>query len=80
MVKVFLLLMIVSVPNAPSVKYNALLYPNMEQCMVARDGYMAQYNSKDQNYKDNLIADATCLEFKTFPIKGLPAESIGLGI
>ena len=79
MVKVFLLLMIVSVPNAPSVKYNALLYPTIEQCMVARDGYMAQYNSKDQNYKDKLITEAVCLEFETFPVIGLPAKPIGLG-
>ena len=50
MVKVFLLLMIVSMPDMPSVKYNALLYPSMDECIVAREGYMATYKSKDQNY------------------------------
>ena len=37
MVKVFLLLMIVSMPDMPSVKYNALLYPSMDECIVARE-------------------------------------------
>ena len=80
MVKVFLLLMIVSMPDMPSVKYNALLYPSMDECIVARDGYVATYNSKDQDYKDKLITDAVCLEFETFPVLGLPAERIGLGV
>jgi len=79
MVKVFLLLMIVSMPDMPSVKYNALLYPSMDECIVAREGYMATYNGKDQNYKDKLITDAVCLEFETFPVIGLPANPIGLG-
>ena len=79
MVKVFLLLMVVSIPNSPSVKYNALLYPNIEECMVARDGYMATYDSRDQDYKDKLITHAICLEFETFPVQGLPAEPTGLG-
>ena len=80
MVKVFLLLMIVSMPDMPSVKYNALLYPSMEECIVARDGYMATYNGKDQDYKDKLITEAVCLEFETFSIPGLPAEPVGLGV
>ena len=79
MVKVFLLLMIVSMPNMPSVKYNALLYPSMDECIFARDEYMATYNGKDQNYKDKLTTEAVCLEFETFPVLGLPAEPIGLG-
>mgnify|MGYP003139356141 CR=1 FL=1 len=79
MVKVFLLLMIISMPDMPSVKYNALLYPSMEECIVARNEYVTTYNSKDQNYKDKLVTDAVCLEFETFPVLGLPAEPIGLG-
>jgi hypothetical protein len=79
MVKVFLLLMIVSMPNMPSVKYNAMLYPSIEECIAARDGYMDVYNSKDKEYKDRIITHATCLEFETFPVQGLPAEPIGLG-
>ena len=79
MVKVFLLLMIVSMPDMPSVKYNALLYSSMNECIVAREGYMATYNGKDQNYKDKLITDAVCLEFETFPVIGLPAKPTGLG-
>ena len=80
MVKVFLLLMIISMPDMPSVKYNALLYSTMEECIVARDGYMSAYNNKDKAYKDKLISDVAWLEFKTFPVKGLHTEPIGLGI
>ena len=71
--------MIVSMPDMPSVKYNALLYSSMNECIVARDGYMATYNSKNQDYKDKLVTDALCLEFETFPVKGLPAKPSGLG-
>ena len=45
MVKVFLLLMVVSMPGMPSVKYNAMLYPSMGECITARDGYMDIYDS-----------------------------------
>ena len=79
MVKVFLLLMVVSMPGMPSVKYNAMLYPTMNDCIIARDGYMDIYDSKDQEYKDRLVTHATCLEFETFPIQGLPAKPTGLG-
>ena len=79
MVKVFLLLMVVSMPGMPSVKYNAMLYPSMGECITARDGYMDIYVSKDQEYKDRIVTHATCLEFETFPIQGLPAKPTGLG-
>jgi hypothetical protein len=45
----------------------------------ARDGYMDIYDSKDQEYKDRIVTHATCLEFETFPIQGLPAKPTGLG-
>ena len=36
-------------------------------------------DSKDQEYKDRIVTHATCLEFETFPIQGLPAKPTGLG-
>jgi len=71
--------MVISMPDMPSVKYNALLYPTMEQCVIARDGYMEAYGNKDQEYKDKLITEAVCLEFESFSIKGLDAAPVGLG-
>tara|TARA_X000001388_G_C2228715_1_gene122234 strand:- start:35 stop:277 length:243 start_codon:yes stop_codon:yes gene_type:complete len=79
MIKIYLLLMVISMPGMPSVKYNAALYPTMDDCLVAREGYMATYHAKDQSYKDKLHADATCLEFESFPIQGLPGKPIGMG-
>ena len=43
MIKVWLLIMFLSMPNQPSVKYNAAVYSTENQCMVARDNYMKIY-------------------------------------
>ena len=50
MIKVWLLVMFLSMPNQPSVKYNAAVYPTEDQCVVARDGYIRIYESKPESY------------------------------
>ena len=70
MIKVWLLIMFLSMPNQPSVKYNAAVYSTENQCMVARDNYMKIYESKPESYK-RLVTEAFCLPFNAFPIPGL---------
>ena len=70
-IKIFFLLMIFSAPDMPSVKYNALIYPTESQCLEARDGYMEAYEAKPPEYKENLITQAHCIEFESFPIQGM---------
>ena len=68
---IFLLLMIISFPGAPSVKYTALIYPTKAECLIARDGYNATYLAKDLIYKNNVKTEAFCIPFESFPIAGI---------
>jgi len=72
MVKIWLLVMLLSSPNQPSVKYNALIYPTEEQCVAARDGYREAYAAKPPEYKLSLKTEAFCIPFDSFPITGMP--------
>ena len=65
------MLMLMSSPNMPSVKYHALLYNTEDECMKSVVDYLNYYESKPQKYKNTLVTDAFCLPFEAFPIKGL---------
>jgi hypothetical protein len=71
MVKIWLLLMIISMPQQPTVKYTAYVYPNEEKCLVAQDEYNLAYKNKDQDYKSRVKSEAFCIPFESFPIKGM---------
>ena len=71
MVKIWLLLMIISMPQQPSVKYTAYIYPDEEKCLVAQDGYNLAYKNKDQYYKSRVKSEAFCIPFDAFPITGM---------
>tara|TARA_R110000751_G_scaffold12579_1_gene43115 strand:- start:108 stop:341 length:234 start_codon:yes stop_codon:yes gene_type:complete len=73
MTKIFLLLMIMSMPGQPSVRYNASIYPTEDLCIQAREGYMEAFEAKPQEYKDKLVTEAFCFPFESFPIKGMQA-------
>ena len=60
--------MLISVPNQPSVKYNAVIYFTEQECLIAKNGYMEAYANKDQEYKDKLITNAYCVPFDSFPL------------
>ena len=68
---IWLMLMLVSSPNMPSVKYNALLYNTEMECLDSVANYLNYYESKPQEYKSTVVTDAFCLPFEAFPIKGL---------
>jgi len=68
---IWLMLMLMSSPNMPSVKYNALLYNTEEECMESVASYLNYYEGKPQEYKDGVVTEAFCLPFEAFPIKGL---------
>ena len=65
---VFLLLMLLSVPHQPSVKYNAVLYFTEQECKNAKIKYMKAYNNKDQFYKMRVKTEAFCVSFDSFPL------------
>ena len=78
MTKVFLLILLTSSPNWPSVKHNAFLYATDTECHMAQTEYLNLYEKKDNLYKSEIKTDAYCLEFESFNIPGL--NKINLGI
>tara|TARA_R110002126_G_scaffold90174_2_gene215274 strand:+ start:485 stop:718 length:234 start_codon:yes stop_codon:yes gene_type:complete len=75
MIKIWFLLMLISMPSQPSVKYTAYIYPSEEACVVARDGYNLAYAAKDPHYKSRIKSKAFCIPFESFPIAGLQAPT-----
>jgi len=63
--------MLVSIPNAPSIKYNGFIYTSEEDCQVARYELHESYNEKSTEYKSVTAIDSYCVEFESFPIQGL---------
>ena len=75
MSKVFLLLMLISTPNQPSIKYNGVLYLSEPECINAKDSYMNIYNNKTQEYKNLLVTEAFCIPFDAFPLSSVNRTS-----
>ena len=72
------MLVLISMPNAPSVKYNGFIYPSEEECQVAKYKLMETYNNKPTQYKLLTRIDSYCVEFESFPVPGLN-KPIGFG-
>ena len=70
-IKVWLLYLLISMPNMPSVKNNSFLYPNEQECMQALADYLNIYESKSAEYKEKLKTTGYCLPFDAFPIQGM---------
>jgi len=79
MINIWFMLVLFSMPDAPSVKYNGFIYPNEEDCEMARYELHEAYNNKPTEYKLATVMDAYCVEFESFPIKGL-MNKIDLGV
>ena len=71
MIKIWVLLMLMSMPNQPSVKYNAFVYPSEEECLAVKKEYNATYHNRPQSYKNSVVTEAFCVPFDSFPIIGL---------
>ena len=71
MIKIWFMLILVSMPNAPSIKYNGFIYPSEEECQVARYELHEEYNNRSTEYKSVTLINSYCVEFESFPIAGL---------
>ena len=69
MIKVWLMVMFMSSPDMPSVKYQTIAYKTEEECLYAKNSYLDFYAAKPDSYKATLVTDAHCIEFESFPIK-----------
>ena len=71
MVKIWLFLMLMSTPNQPTVKYNALIYPTEKECLAAREGYMEEFESRLPKVREKTKTEVFCIPFESFPIIGM---------
>ena len=65
------MLVLISMPNVASIKYNGFLYMSEEECQVAKYELHEAYNNKPTEYKAVTAMDSYCVEFESFPIQGL---------
>ena len=72
------MLVLISIPNAPSVKYNGFIYPNEAECQMARYELLEVYDARPEDYKKGLVMDAYCIGFESFPIRGLSKTGTGI--
>ena len=65
------MLVLISMPNAPSVRYNGFIYSTEADCQTAKYDLMEAYEDKPIEYKLMTSIDAYCVEFESFPTEGL---------
>ena len=75
LVKIWFLLMLISMPLQPSVKYQGFIYPTEEECVIAQAQYLNEYERRTPEYKAGVVIDMYCLPFDAFPVKGMTKES-----
>ena len=67
-------MVLMSFPNAPSVKYNGFIFPSEYECLENKQELLDVYESKPLEYKLVTQLDAYCVEFESFPITGLRSD------
>ena len=79
MIKIWFMLILMSAPNLPSVKYNGILYSTEEECVNAQTEFLNGYEARPQEYKNSITVDAFCLPFDAYPIKGMNYKGTKFG-
>ena len=71
MVKVFMAIIITSMPNWPSVKYQGYLYPDEETCIESTKIYVQEFKdyAKRQGDQDAHFS-SFCFQIESYPIEG----------
>ncbi len=67
-------MVLMSFPNAPSVKYNGFIFPSEYECLQAKQELLDVYDDKPLDYKLVTQMNAYCVEFESFPITGLRSD------
>ena len=80
MIKVVFAIIITSMPNWPSVKYQGYLYPDMETCLVSTEIYLEQYKAYADSQGDyDAKFDSICFETESYPIEMFNNMKQGIG-
>ena len=70
MIKVFMAIIITSMPNWPSVKYQGYLYPDMDTCLASTEMYVQNFKNHAKSQRDdNAIFSSICFEVDSYPIE-----------
>ena len=79
MIKVFMAIIVTSMPNWPSVKYQGYLYPDMDICLTSTEMYVQQFKNYAKSQGDyEAHFDSICFEVDSYPIKAFNNLELGI--
>ena len=79
MIKVVMEIIITSMPNWPSVKYQLYLYPDMDTCLSSTQLYVEQFRAYADSQGDyDAHFDSLCFEVDSYPIEGFNNLELGI--
>jgi len=79
MVKIVMAIIITSMPNWPSVRYQGYIYPDMETCVEYNQIMIDDFKSYARSQGDNEIHfDSFCFEAQSYPIEGFNTIELGI--
>ena len=79
MIKLFMAIIITSMPNWPSVKYQGYIYPDEATCLEYNEIYIEDFKSYARSQGDNDIHfESFCFEIESYPVEGLFNNKINL--
>tara|TARA_Y100001951_G_C11224269_1_gene230711 strand:- start:601 stop:840 length:240 start_codon:yes stop_codon:yes gene_type:complete len=79
MIKIFMAIIITSMPGWESVRYQGYIYPDLETCLSSTELYVNDFKEIAKNRGDkNIHFESTCFEINSYPIEKF--NSIKLGI
>ena len=88
MIKVVMAIIITSMPNWPSVKYQGYLYPDMDTCLSSTQLYVEQfrayadsqgdYNAQTGHRLRIIMYYSICFEVDSYPIEGFNNLELGI--
>jgi len=71
MIKIVMAVIITSMPNWPSVRYQGYIYPDMETCLQYNEIMIKDFKSYARSQGDNEIHfESFCFEADSYPIDG----------
>tara|TARA_R100000231_G_scaffold112287_1_gene83254 strand:- start:736 stop:975 length:240 start_codon:yes stop_codon:yes gene_type:complete len=78
MIKIAMAIIITSMPNWPSVRYQGYIYPDMEECVLSSERIIEDMRIYAHSKGDiDVYFDYFCTELNSYPIEGF--NKIGLG-
>ncbi len=79
MIKVFMAIIITSMPHWPSVKYQGYLYPDMKTCLTFTEMYVEDFKSYARSQGDHdAHFNSICFEVDSYPIEGFEKPELGI--